>query len=51
MHYEIINHYLNKVFYCIETQLKKKLENCFLGARVAAPNWYTGLPNGLDTSL
>ena len=37
MHYEIINHHLNKVFYCIETQLKKKLENCFLGARVAAP--------------
>ena len=46
MHCEIIDRYLNAIF--VEIKLKKEnLKSVFFGH----PNRYTGLPNGLKTSL
>ena len=36
------------VFLCWIAAEKKEVKKPFLGARVWAPNWYTGLPNDLD---
>ena len=45
MHCEIIDHYFNVFF--VKILLKKDNWKSFFGH----PNWYTGLPNGLNTSL
>ena len=55
MHCEIIDRYFNVFF--VKTQLKKKLEKFFWAPEFGRPNRsipvyaYTGLPNGLNTSL
>ena len=49
MHCEIIDRYLN-VF--LEIQMKQKnLKSVFWASEFGRPNQYTGLPNGLNTSL
>ena len=45
-HFDFFN-----VFLCWIATEKKEVKKPFLGTRVWAPNWYTGLPNDLDTSV
>ena len=47
---EIIDRYFNIFF--VEIQLKKEnLKHVFLAREFRYPTWYSGLPNGLNTSL
>ena len=50
MHCEIIDRYLDVFF--VEIQLKKEnLRSIFWTPEFVHADWYTGLPNGLNTSL
>ena len=49
MHCGITDCYFN--IFLVEIQLKKENLKCFLGARVWAPESYTGFTNGLNMSL
>ena len=51
MHCEIIDCY-STYFFFVEVQVEKKtLKSIFWVQELGHPNWYTGLPNDLDTSL